>query len=823
MKPIGQTFYVNAPASGASGVYITRVDLFFASVSTTHGVELQIRETSDGIPTQAVVPFGRCQLQVDDAHANSAPKIVASSDASEPTIFEFETPVWVNANKLYGLAVAPAGGVPDYEIWTAEIGQTDVLYNTPVFTNHSAGDLFLSSNDRSWTPIIYEDIKYKIYYANFTSSDGYVYLKSRGEDWVKFENPTGTFRNRETILFGNEPTTKTVLSVTSMSGSFNSGDVVTQGDVGGTIYFANSTVIKLTDANGAFSNTTVTDANTSATATVVSALQSVVTTAGSNTITVPDSSVFATNTVIYVTQSDGANTQVNRITSKPTSTTLTLANTAQFSDSAAVIGTVVANGAFLASYVGTTNSRNFYYGVLDNITANTSTNLVDLTGLKMIGSATKVSADIVEVRDVKYNSITTSLAPFEPANTAVDLSLKGFASNSTFGEDTSWQSIDDGVPNEFFDYTRVHMSRSRELTELPAPRLGNNSVTVRVSISTENSKVSPAIDVARSDVQYTYNIVAPSEALLSGYYLSINSASGSLSVGDTITQTSYGNTTTGIVSDANSTQVIVNYVNGKFVSDAAFSATGGITGEINTATEFSEPLSNGPTGTYGLTRASRYVSKSVILDDGQDAEDLISYTGAYRPAGTDMLVYTKVLNASDTEKFSAKHWTRMVEGSSYNLFSSKVNYEDLVELVHGLPTSVLAFGNTVTTKSSSNSVIVPTTAGISNGDIVYLQSDNSARTFNVRRVVYVTNSTALMLESAPSFTSTNAALGTIPGAESAQGAFKFDQNDGIVRYVTKAGAVFDGYKQFAFKLVPIASNPAVSPRAADFRAIALQV
>ena len=188
-----------------------------------------------------------------------------------------------------------------------------------------------------------------------------------------------------------------------------------------------------------------------------------------------------------------------------------------------------------------------------------------------------------------------------------------------------------------------------------------------------------------------------------------------------------------------------------------------------------------------------------------------------------MLVYAKLLNASDTEKFSAKHWTRMVEGSSFNLFSSKVNNEDLVELVHGLPSSVTVYGNTVTTNSSSNSVIVPSTAGISNGDIVYLQSDNSAKTFNIRRVIYVTNTTALMLESAPSFTSTNAALGLIPGAESAQSAFKFDQNDGVVRYVTKTGAVFDGYKQFAFKLVPIASNPAVSPRAADFRAIALQV
>ena len=58
MKPIGQTFYVNAPATGIPGVYITKVDVFFKKVSSVYGIECQIRTTLNGVPTNERLPFG---------------------------------------------------------------------------------------------------------------------------------------------------------------------------------------------------------------------------------------------------------------------------------------------------------------------------------------------------------------------------------------------------------------------------------------------------------------------------------------------------------------------------------------------------------------------------------------------------------------------------------------------------------------------------------------------------------------------------------------------------------------------------------------------
>lgn len=823
MKPIGQTFYINEPAAGAAGVYITCVDLFFASKSNTHGITLEIRTTESGIPTSKRVAFGQKTIEVDDTHANGAPIIVASNDASLPTRIMFDTPVYVSAHQSYAIVISPNGGVPDYEIWTAEIGQDDVLNNVPIYTNHSSGDLFLSSNDRAWTPIIYEDLKYKIYIADFTETSGTVYFKQNAEDFIEYKNATGTFQWREKIRIGQSPQIRTVLNVTSVSGSFNSGDTVYQANatanVAGTVYSANSTVIKLVDANGAFTNTTITDANTSSTATVTTVTQDVSTTSGSNTVSVPDSSIYSVDELVYVHSSSGTNAMSATVVSKPSSTSVVLAAAPKFTDSAAVMGKMYSG--LYGFHAGDWTYGNFKYIQVNRFTANSSVNTSTIknANAKLIGVNSGITADIANVINFAYNSLTPNFNEFVPANTGTSWYLKGFATDSSYTVDSTWYSIDEGIPNEFVDYERSHMSLSSQWEDLAAERAGNNSVTIRVDLATENSKISPALDLAETKVQFTKNIVAANTYILDGYFLSFDTMTDVLDVGDIVYQTTYGNTSYGTVVAANSTWAQIAGVNGIFLDDTAFTATGGESGTVNRATKYSEALGNGP----DIWSVSREISKAVILDEGQDAEDIIAYAGAYRPATTDFAMYVKVMNSADTGKFSSKHWTRMQEGSSFNLFSSKTNADDLVELVYHFPTSVNLFGNNVTTVASNNIVSMPSTADITNNDIIYIQSDNAAKSFNVREVVYVVNSTAVKVSSNVTFSSTNAMIGIIPGAESAAGAFCYDQNQNIVRYVTDTGAVFDTYIQFAFKFVPIATSTAVIPRMADFRAIALQV
>ena len=85
-NPIAQTFFINEPPppQGADGVFVTRVDVFFKAISTTFGIQLQIRQTENGAPTQSVMPFADKILYPTDIN------LQASADASVPSSFIFE-------------------------------------------------------------------------------------------------------------------------------------------------------------------------------------------------------------------------------------------------------------------------------------------------------------------------------------------------------------------------------------------------------------------------------------------------------------------------------------------------------------------------------------------------------------------------------------------------------------------------------------------------------------------------------------------------------------------------------------------------------------
>jgi hypothetical protein len=56
---------------------------------------------------------------------------------------------------------------------------------------------------------------------------------------------------------------------------------------------------------------------------------------------------------------------------------------------------------------------------------------------------------------------------------------------------------------------------------------------------------------------------------------------------------------------------------------------------------------------------SKYVSRRVVLEDGQEAEDLRVYLSNSLPAGTDVQVYAKMQHEADPESFDDKPWVLM--------------------------------------------------------------------------------------------------------------------------------------------------------------------
>ena len=78
----------------------------------------------------------------------------------------------------------------------------------------------------------------------------------------------------------------------------------------------------------------------------------------------------------------------------------------------------------------------------------------------------------------------------------------------------------------------------------------------------------------------------------------------------------------------------------------------------------------GETSISGGPAIAKYVTKKVVLDAGNDSGDLNVYLTAYRPVNTDINVYYKILNRSDTQSFESSPWQLMTKtnssGASYS-------------------------------------------------------------------------------------------------------------------------------------------------------------
>lgn len=223
MIPLGQTFYIDEPVGGVSHIFLTKVELFFKSKNTTHGIEVHIRAVENGYPTEKVIPFSR--VYVPSSNINT------SEDATSSTEFVFSDPVVLSTRRSYFLAVSPAGGAPDYFIWTGEVGEADISNGVTISQNNPMGQLFLSSDSRTFTPILNEDLKVIFHRAQFTQTSGTLAFAQDANEYIKLANSSGTFIPGEKVFIANTTTTTTGnvranTLITFTSNPFATNDIV---------------------------------------------------------------------------------------------------------------------------------------------------------------------------------------------------------------------------------------------------------------------------------------------------------------------------------------------------------------------------------------------------------------------------------------------------------------------------------------------------------------------------------------------------------------------------------------------------------------------
>ena len=157
--PLAQSFVVDAGLY-PDGVYISDVDLYFKAKDTGNiPVNISIRSTEAGFPTQLVAPFS------DVSKAPS--QINTSNDGSVATNWAFPSPVYLAPGE-YALVVLSNSSA--YECFLAQLGQNILGSTRKVSKQPATGVLFKSQNASTWQQDQNQDLTFKINRCKFTIS-----------------------------------------------------------------------------------------------------------------------------------------------------------------------------------------------------------------------------------------------------------------------------------------------------------------------------------------------------------------------------------------------------------------------------------------------------------------------------------------------------------------------------------------------------------------------------------------------------------------------------------------------------------------------------
>lgn len=189
IDPLAQSFLVE----DVNGVYVTKCDIFFRTKDKSNiPVTLQIRTVQLGLPTQTILPFGEVTINPD--------LVNVSEDGTVSTTFYFPSPVYLENGNQYAVVLLSASN--EYNVWISRMGETEVTtLDLPesdriiVSQQPLLGSLFKSQNGSTWDPSQYEDLKFTLYRAEFTSNSG----------TVRFYNPDLSIGNNQVVSLSNNP------------------------------------------------------------------------------------------------------------------------------------------------------------------------------------------------------------------------------------------------------------------------------------------------------------------------------------------------------------------------------------------------------------------------------------------------------------------------------------------------------------------------------------------------------------------------------------------------------------------------------------------
>ena len=164
--PLAQSFFVESE----NGMFVTSVDIFFATKDDTVPVQLQLRPMVNGSPSSTeIIPGSQIYL--------APTSVTTSADGTSATTFTFPEPVFLSPLTEYATVILAES--VEYNVFIAEtseflIGSTEQR----VTKQPTMGSLFLSQNGSTWTPDQTRDLKFALKRAVFSTSPAIAVLEN---------------------------------------------------------------------------------------------------------------------------------------------------------------------------------------------------------------------------------------------------------------------------------------------------------------------------------------------------------------------------------------------------------------------------------------------------------------------------------------------------------------------------------------------------------------------------------------------------------------------------------------------------------------------
>jgi len=156
--PLAQTFFTYGVTGGC---VITKIDIWFQTKDENIPITLELREVENGYPSARLV----------NRHARSVlspARVNVSNDSSVPTSFVFPRPIYLEENRDYCFVLL--ANTNGYNAWTATIGERSRETGVNIFEQPFIGTLFKSENNITWSAYQTEDIKFRIWRAEFNTN-----------------------------------------------------------------------------------------------------------------------------------------------------------------------------------------------------------------------------------------------------------------------------------------------------------------------------------------------------------------------------------------------------------------------------------------------------------------------------------------------------------------------------------------------------------------------------------------------------------------------------------------------------------------------------